>query len=217
MPKGQLQPPWREIQQPGGGSQERFTLCILCACFVSANLRTCMAPSLSGAWGVGSCRVSGLHHDSGVNVILVLLADAPFLFYPLPRPSPSSLLVALFSQALVGYLREAERGPFIEEEYPYVHGRYRCWLSLGVSHWLVPNASLAGHVSGIAAGLLMIYLPQACEWLERLLGVIGGHAGPHGAWQGRRPCWSRGVRASQEESWGGRRCMCGARLPEVTA
>ena len=66
-------------------------------------------------------------------------------------------------QALVGYLREAERGPYVDEEFPYTHGRYRCWLSLGVTHWLVPNASLAGHVSGIAAGLLTIYLPQACE------------------------------------------------------
>ncbi|GAB4819441.1 hypothetical protein N2152v2_006487 [Parachlorella kessleri] len=70
-------------------------------------------------------------------------------------------------QALVGYLREAERGPYVDEEFPYTHGRYRCWLSLGVTHWLVPGASLAGHVSGIAAGLLTIYVPQAWTQLWR--------------------------------------------------
>ena len=62
----------------------------------------------------------------------------------------------------MGYLREAERG-VLSEEFAYTHGRYRCWVSLGVTHWLVPGASLAGHVAGIAAGLLHIYVPQACE------------------------------------------------------
>lgn len=93
---------------------------------------------------------------------------ASFLIHhPLPLLSP---------QALVGYLREAERTE-VPEEFSYTHGRYRCWVSLGVTHFLVPDASLAAHVAGILAGLLHIYTPRACECPEssgRSRGEVGG-------------------------------------------
>ena len=86
------------------------------------------------------------------------------LTLPLSRPPfvciADHAWVAL--QTLVGYLREVGIA-HVDDMYPYFRGRYHCWFNLALSHWLIPKANLAGHVSGIGAGLLTIYLPQACE------------------------------------------------------
>ena len=41
-----------------------------------------------------------------------------------------------------------------------IPSKFYCWLTLAVNQLLVPQASLAGHLCGIAAGLLHIYIPK---------------------------------------------------------
>lgn len=116
-------------------------------------------------------------------------------------------------QALAGYLREADRGGLVEEEYPYTHGRYRCWLQLGVTHFLVPQASLAGHVSGIAAGLLLVYAPQACECGRARRAHVHVHAHSPGGHAARRCAGLWVVRRSRNEP----RCvLCAPSEPAQT-
>ena len=56
--------------------------------------------------------------------------------------------------------------------------QYLCWVELLIAQLLTPNASLLGHLSGILAGLLHVYL---------LEGLAPGSRGPNGAgWLDRR-------------------------------
>lgn len=39
--------------------------------------------------------------------------------------------------------------------------KYACWASLTVTAWLVPRASLRGHVCGVLSGLVLVFVPHA--------------------------------------------------------
>lgn len=99
--------------------------------------------------------------------------------------------VAMALKVVAGYMREADlaraRVP-IPEEFMLTAGRLGAWPSLIMAHYLVPAASLPGHLCGIAAGVLQVYAARGLSWLwRRLRGgrrrlangrVVGGAAGP---------------------------------------
>ena len=39
--------------------------------------------------------------------------------------------------------------------------KFSCWISLAVSQILVPQASFTGHLCGVLAGLMHVYIPKA--------------------------------------------------------
>lgn len=79
-------------------------------------------------------------------------------------------------------MREAELARArlaVPEEFQLTAGRLGAWPSLIMSHWLVPTASLPGHLCGVAAGLAHVYGARAAAWLWRCLR------------RGARPGWRR--------------------------
>jgi len=45
----------------------------------------------------------------------------------------------------------------------YMPAKFSCWASLAVTQFLVPQASFTGHLCGVLAGLLHVYIPKAGE------------------------------------------------------
>ncbi len=39
--------------------------------------------------------------------------------------------------------------------------KFSCWISLAVTQFLVPQASFTGHLCGVLAGLMHVYIPKA--------------------------------------------------------
>ena len=39
--------------------------------------------------------------------------------------------------------------------------KFSCWISLAVTQILVPQASFTGHLCGVLAGLMHVYIPKA--------------------------------------------------------
>lgn len=60
------------------------------------------------------------------------------------------------------------------EEFVLTAGRLAAWPSLLMSHALFPNASLTGHLCGIATGVLHVYAARVVGWLARRLGLRRG-------------------------------------------
>jgi hypothetical protein len=80
-------------------------------------------------------------------------------------------------QVVGGYMREADMAVAameVPEEFVLTAGRLGAWPSLLLSHALVPNASLAGHLCGAAAGVLHVYAARALAWAWRRLRGGGG-------------------------------------------
>lgn len=42
-----------------------------------------------------------------------------------------------------------------------IPAKFSCWATLAVTQLLVPKASLTGHLCGIVAGLIHVYIPKA--------------------------------------------------------
>lgn len=45
--------------------------------------------------------------------------------------------------------------------------KFSCWASLAVTQYLVPQASFTGHLCGLLAGLLHVYIPKAGDLLAQ--------------------------------------------------
>ncbi|KAL4451698.1 hypothetical protein ABPG75_007360 [Micractinium tetrahymenae] len=87
--------------------------------------------------------------------------------------------VALALKVIAGYMREADLAAARvapSEEFLLTAGRLSAWPALLLSHYLLPAASLPGHLCGIATGVLHVYGGRALGWLmARLrLGNAGG-------------------------------------------
>lgn len=93
-----------------------------------------------------------------------------------PPPLPGA-------QVIGGYMREADLAVARvtpSEEFVLAAGRLAAWPSLLLSHYLLPAASLPGHVCGIATGVLHIYGGRALGWLLVRLRLDGGRRRLHG-------------------------------------
>ncbi len=60
--------------------------------------------------------------------------------------------------------------------------RHLCWAELVLIHYLSPNSSFVGHVSGILAGMLWVHVGGVAGWLRRKVQMrsgsgSGGHRG----------------------------------------
>lgn len=62
------------------------------------------------------------------------------------------------------------------EEFVLAAGRLAAWPSLLLAHYLLPAASLPGHLCGIATGVLHVYGGRALGWLLARL-RLGGASG----------------------------------------
>ncbi|KAL0047259.1 hypothetical protein WJX82_011023 [Trebouxia sp. C0006] len=52
--------------------------------------------------------------------------------------------------------------------------KFSCWISLAVTQFLVPQASFTGHLCGVLAGLVHVYIPKAVQEVRwRLAGQNG--------------------------------------------
>ena len=104
---------------------------------------------------------------------------------------PFIALLPTLLQVVGGYMREADLAVAqveVPEEFVLTAGRLGAWPSLLLSHALVPNASLAGHLCGVAAGVLHMYAARALAWAWRLWWRCCCYRCRAGLRQ-RLPCW----------------------------
>ncbi|KAL3141083.1 hypothetical protein ABBQ38_003439 [Trebouxia sp. C0009 RCD-2024] len=99
-----------------------------------------------------------------------------------------------------------------------IPAKFSCWATLAVTQLLVPKASLTGHLCGIVAGLIHVYIPKAVR-------EVGWQLGRRRR-DGRRPSWQAQPQATraaleQQVEFAGRRwpdlavhaaCLCAALL-----
>lgn len=81
--------------------------------------------------------------------------------------------IAFGLQVLDGYARGGEVAAFGCR----APAKYGCWINFAAASALVPGASMPGHAAGIAAGLMMVFVPKAVYDIARILRLDSGYRG----------------------------------------